>query len=291
MDADTCARRSQQDTATTLAATTTPVSSLLDEIITDHIFGFVGVGHYRFVAGTNRKFRDLYTAFLKHTNAGPSVECSSTYRSIVESVSRTELLLKETPGDDVVCLLKAAYKYNKCPVGMRLPRKRVLDFIAVNAACSGSLKVLHWACCHGYFLDVTCCYAAAAGGHLELLQWARRNGCEWNSSTCSAAARGGHLKVLKWARQKGCDWDSHTCSEAASGGHLEVLQWARRNGCEWNSFTCSGAAKFGHLECLQWAYENGCEWNKSTCGRAIIKFGHLHVLQWARKKNLWQECM
>jgi hypothetical protein len=40
---------------------------LLDEIITtsstQEIFGFLGVGHYRYVGGTNQKFRDLYDAY------------------------------------------------------------------------------------------------------------------------------------------------------------------------------------------------------------------------------------
>jgi hypothetical protein len=45
---------------------TAPLSLLLDDIITDQIFRFVGTGHYHYVAGTNRQFRNLYDAFLQH---------------------------------------------------------------------------------------------------------------------------------------------------------------------------------------------------------------------------------
>lgn len=43
---------------------TGPFSLILDDILVDHVFQFVGGGHYRYLAGTNSKFRRLYNRFL-----------------------------------------------------------------------------------------------------------------------------------------------------------------------------------------------------------------------------------
>mmetsp|Transcript_12420 Transcript_12420/g.20588 ORF Transcript_12420/g.20588 Transcript_12420/m.20588 type:complete len:188 (-) Transcript_12420:198-761(-) len=88
-----------------MLAAISPFSLLLDEIIVDHIFGFIGDGHYRFIAGTSCQLRDLYTRFLQHRQQRTSNDShqvpmflrnTATFgRSLVESVSRVKLCLKE----------------------------------------------------------------------------------------------------------------------------------------------------------------------------------------------------
>jgi hypothetical protein len=196
----------------------------LDEIITDQIFG---------LAGTNCQFRDLYNIFLQRkdqekiedekkkttqrqqrTVPSSSFRCLSYYSSIVESLSRTKMWLKETHNGKLNSELRKDHRENHAYESQATP----LNFIAKVAACSGSLQVL---------------------------EWSRQNGCDWNARVCSAAARNGHFGVLKWARQNDCDWNAEVCDFAAKGGHLEVLQWARQNDCDWNARVCTRAAEGG----------------------------------------------
>jgi hypothetical protein len=114
-----------------LVVTRAPFSLLPDEIIIDHIFGFVGTGHYRYVAGTNRQFCNLYDAFLqrkdqekneadeKKTTVSPSFHCLSYFSCIVESISRTEMWLEEThssieegPPDTCVVISKDSIEFH-----------------------------------------------------------------------------------------------------------------------------------------------------------------------------------
>lgn len=288
-------------------------SVLPDEIVVDIIFGFVGFGHYRFVAGTNRQFRRLYSRYADQQRpsddeyaVGVTSKVTS-FESIVESVPRAKWCWLETR-DDSGARTRAFSRFN-CQIGGRI--KHIMACIGTMAANYGNVQVLEWATQHGYKCTRWTCSYAAGNGQLEALKWARKHGCEWDFQTCSYAARNGHLKVLKWARKHGCEWNgqacleaalnghlvvlkwarqnrcnwnSTICSHAALNGHLEVLQWARRNGCNWDSTTCMAAARNGHLEVLQWARENGCNWSASTCSHAA-RNGHLHVLKWARQSG------
>jgi hypothetical protein len=267
-----------------LVVTRAPFSLLPDEIIIDHIFGFVGTGHYRYVAGTNRQFCNLYDAFLqrkdqekneadeKKTTVSPSFHCLSYFSCIVESISRTEMWLEETHSS-------ALRKDHRTHVSSSA--RTPLNFIAQLAACSGSLPVLQWAHhTQDCDLDSDICASAAANGHLEVLQWARQNHCLWNANVCINAASNGHLEVLQWARRNDCDWNALVCIYAASNGHLQVLQWARQNGCAWDAHVCNYAALNGHLEVLQWARQNGCDWvAEDVCINAASN-EHVEVLNW-----------
>lgn len=265
-------------------------SQLPDEIIAIIFADFLGPGYYRYVAGTSRSFRRVYSQAIalqqqkhKDKETEDTVSCglpivtstTTSINSIVESVSNAEFYWNEARSDSNMDASMQEEEHHA-----------IIRLIGVAAASYGNLEVLQWTRTKSDYgrWDPDVCNGAARNGHLEVLQWARDNEFSWDSRTCAVAARNGHLKVLQWARGKSCDWDSKTCRNAAAFGHLEVLQWARKRGCNWNSATCHRAAQNGHLEVLQWARQNGCDWDSYTCSRAAQN-GHLEVLQWARQNG------
>jgi hypothetical protein len=132
----------------------------------DHILPFVGDGSYRYVAGTCRERKTMYTA------------CFPTKQThVISSATQAELAFQE--GAD-----------------------RSSFFL--RTARNGSLEALQWARENRCPWGCRTCYNAAHNGHLHVLQWARENGCEWDKVTCSLAAQNGHLHVLQWARINGC---------------------------------------------------------------------------------------
>jgi len=203
------------------------ISDFSDDLI-GMVFGFLGRGHFLFVAGTSRQFYRVYERMCKNEND----TTKTSMRNAVESISRLQWS-----------------RANECPWDI---------WTCAYAAKNGHLEVLQWARANECPWDWRTCAGAAKNGHLEVLQWARANECSWDIWTCAGAAWNGHLEVLQWARANECPWDWRTCAHAALNGHLEVLQWARANGCPWNEYTCAWANENGHLEVWEWAKANGC---------------------------------
>ena len=58
----------------------------LPDAVLQHCFSFIGKGHYRYVAGTSRRFNEIYS--IKH-------EKKTTLKSVVASVSSAELYLQD----------------------------------------------------------------------------------------------------------------------------------------------------------------------------------------------------
>ncbi len=171
------------------------------------IFTFLGSGHFRFIGGTSRFFRELYLSTIVGS------ESTTTIENVVSSVSCVELYLQEA-GTDV-------------------PRLRDI----LNAAASyGRLDILEWAHQRGYSHACSKATSACAAkqGQLRALIWLHDHGCELSSEVCDNAAKHGHLNILQWARANECKWDEDMCAYAAEGGNLNILQWARANGCPWN---------------------------------------------------------
>jgi hypothetical protein len=291
--------------------TAPPFSIILDEIIRDKIFGFVGAGHYRYVAGTNQHFRRLYRQFLDaNDDNDPNDDASFCYdgmeedpfvfgcitlcTSILGSVNCTKLWIKETHNDgDVYTLLKRPF-CRQLMLGGRTPRI-ILDFLGQLAPLYGGLEVLKWVCavdhrdrCGTAWYNSMIC-RAARNGHLHVVKWIKLHKCDdWDGRRerpmCNNAAAGGHLHVLKWARANGCIWNEHTAESAACNGEFETLKWLHANGCAMGPGTCRSIASNGDLDMLKWARANGAGWDARTCSYAAYG-GYMEILQWARENN------
>jgi hypothetical protein len=301
-----------------------PVSMLSDELLREGIFSFVGMNHYRFVAGTCRRFREIYTQWQReqHTKVYDTDYHGHCFTitsmpSVLESLARASIYRDDSgaeasrfarwvkekgAGKDIAAKEQSTFSQKHCLIRsgrLEIWRKMRWQyattsgaaFLRTHAVKHGKLEVLQWIAqvepkeaTAQLTSAVPLCQLAAHNGDLDVLQWLRTHGYPWDSTTCYIAARGGHLEVLQWARRNACAWDTLTCAEAAAGGHLEVLQWARSNGCEWNAAICSLAARFGHLEILKWARLNGCEWDSHTISNAVNQ-GHDEIVQWARENG------
>ena len=127
-------------------------------------------GHFRFVAGVNRRFRFLY----QHT---PYTFCTTAMTS-----------------DATLALWFEEDRYNV--------RRNGCGF----AARLGNMEVLQWLQSRDCQLDwdERVFGEAAAGGHLHILQWARSltSPCPRNEWVCVGAARNGQLGVLQWLRSQ-----------------------------------------------------------------------------------------
>jgi hypothetical protein len=294
---------------------------LLHDIIVEHILGFVGVGHYRFVAGTNRQLCRLYTEFLTVTfnDKNKYADAHDGALNAYQADGEKEPFLKTTSGSSIVASISCANlclkETHETPASLctakehpiRLSKSRNIasssdEYYAAEyydcinsaivvigdlAATYGQQAVLQWARSRGYIWDTLTCVYAAQNGHLELLQWARKNGCEWDATTSKMAAQYGHLDVLKWAQHNGLKSDRCTWIYPIRYGHLEVLKWVTsRLGTDddWKNWMCTIAASRGQLEILKWGRLNGCSWNAETCSAAALS-GSLEVLKWLHESG------
>ena len=291
-----------EEVTMTSAQSQQPINTSIYEIHSDVlklIIEYVGVGNYRFIAGTCHMFRDGYRSVF-----GADV-CITDTNSIASSVSHAQLFIKEILQSDDTTSATKLITFTLVKI-LTLGRLDVLKFFkertrfanvfqeeyfpietAVNyghldvvqwlieLGCPLSLEASHWAARHGHLRilqllrshdcpwDEETCSSAAAYGGLEILKWIRQNGCLWDEKSCTGAARTGRLETLKWLRRNGCPWDEDTCSAASANGHFDILKWARKNGCVWCCMTTYAAAKIGHLDILSWAIESGCLWNNA----------------------------
>jgi hypothetical protein len=242
---------------------------LTDDVLTKSIFGFVGHGYYRYVAGVSRRFRSTYRTFAAQQQKGSREDdtltaTTSVPRAALDSVAVVAVMDREL-GEDT------AYK------------RQLRDWqFGTYCAVRGSIELLAWGVQHNYRLDARTCAAAASTGHLALLQYAREIfHCPWNSFTCTQAARAGHFDVLQYAYGAGCEVSTATCAAAAAAGRLDILQWLKLKHCPWDTATCQAAAERGDLPMLIWCRDQHCPWDASTCA-AAARGGHLDVLTWAK---------
>jgi hypothetical protein len=203
------------------------------EVLRDLFSEFLGPGHYRYVAGTCRLFRNAYESAM------PGKEKrNTTLQSASASVACAELCLREAD-NDVNCK----------------------HYIATTAAQRGQVDVIDWLYNHGYEVGSCLFVQAGACGQLEVFQWANAKSLKWNYMVvANRASETGNAKVLIWMRDHGaaCETFEGCFALAARHGHVTVLEGLARHGIPVTDIrTCwYNATASGHVKALDWLLEN-----------------------------------
>jgi len=281
----------------------------LPEAVLQHCFSFLGSGHYRYVAGTSRLFRNIYS--IKHEN-------KTLWKNAAASASCADLCLEDA-------------------IEQKADVSAALSLIAIEMAKAGRIDMLGWAHVRGCKWEHSIFTEAAKFGHVCVLEWAEAKHVDWYSGTLvRTAASYGHINVLEWivncGRQVPMDASNYAAGSgqvavicwmkernlvphngtmfwymAALCGRLDVLdcllhsgydihpqmvfggivgnrinslEWARNHGFSWSRVYCECAASHGNLHILQWLRENGCPWDGHVI-RAARRGGHQDIVDWA----------
>jgi len=270
--------------------TSSGLQVLPDEMLAT-CFSFLGGGHYRYIAGTCRRFRHVYE------------HCG-------ERLGKQQTTYWENAAMTVACANKCLDDYQERGL-TREEHKLLTNKIITTAAVMGKVQVLEWARVRGGECEWHTFRVAAARGYLEVLQWAQSHNLNWFSPAISYdaafcghtailelawrhdrrhfdggsfAARGGHLPVLKWMKERGLlhKYNWHVWYDAAHYGHVHVLEWLVESGYQPDSTVVSGGAKGGHVQVLEWARDHEIRMSIKACAHAAYH-GHVHVLQWLRE--------
>lgn len=275
------------------------ISSFPDAVL-QHCFSSVGPGHYRYVAGVNGWFQNVYN--VKH-------QSKTTWKNVAASVSCAELCLEDE---------RKQGRWDGRP-NVGEDEHNPIENISVAAARMGRVNILEWAHSKGHnfqngfnevdylhFNPVLC--VAAENGHVNVLEWAVGN----NLDICSAsvklachAAKSGQVDTLEWLNRcykvdlpKGTDGFEtdnryHIITAAVENGHLEVLDWLLDKGFHSKTtkrdvvYVASGAP-YNSIKVLEWAKDRGYDFTKrfsrELCYYASRKC-KLPVLQWLRENN------
>ena len=143
------------------------------------ILSFVGTGHYLFVAATNRKFHEVYSALFpgdQRTRLNASTEALA--RFCWEEIHH-EIMSDADTSQKATTLIGSAAIHGNLP-GLQFLR---------SVGCPWNKET---------------CACAAICGNLTVLQWCRENGCSWDERTFRNASRNGHDHIVEYCRENGC---------------------------------------------------------------------------------------
>lgn len=106
------------------------------------------------------------------------------------------------------------------------------------------MECLEYAHQHGAILDTYVAINAACGGSLDCLKYAYENNASMSEEVCVIAASYGHLDCLEYAHQRGVHMNSYTCYEALVNGNWSCLLYCYRNGCYLNLINVKDVSVF-----------------------------------------------
>ena len=144
------------------------VTNLPDALLSN-CMSFVGEGHFVFVAGTCRSFRDTYKSYLRLNGQKPT---ATNVEVIVSSVTCVQMAISELNVNDNIFGQSRNFQW----------RKKYVPFLTAVIRC------------------------ATYNGNLTVLKWLKYKYFDWCEkfawSLCNEAACGGQLKVLQWLRSE-----------------------------------------------------------------------------------------
>jgi hypothetical protein len=204
--------------------------------ILDHVLGYVGPGHWLFLALVNEEWQQAYLRV-------PSIRIR-----IVDELRCEDKLLVYPPQ---MTLARAAFASqsrlrlaHESGFSLAVGCESSQQFIAGRYADEEALAAAQEL---GLVLSEKAVVGAAEAGCLHKVQWL----CQQLSVSAadlgnltSHAVKGGSVAVLSWLAELdysfdtddwGAAWSESACRIAAANGHLEALQWLRQSGYPWGT--------------------------------------------------------
>lgn len=243
------------------------IDSLSDDMLRN-CFSFIGKGHYRYVALTNRRFHKIYSTKINR-------EKRTSWNNVVVSVACAELCLQDE--------MKKKRELTKT----------TLKTIFEHALKIGNVQVLDLANDKGYEPKESDFHHVAINGNIAALSWAQKKGIDWFSFTLiDRSAANGHAHVFDLVHATGrlpnasCGIISRT---AASSGQSAVLAWLKdHDQIDEPNELWAIAAEHNHIGVLDWLWGNGsC---RTQARRQVIPYAaeadSRDALIWARDHGL-----
>jgi hypothetical protein len=224
-----------------------------------HIISFIGLHHYRFVAGIHPNFRIAYQKLYgsKYTYIKASIieHAKICFHELNEKNMTGYLIICKTPNMDED---SDDDDYDNGDDEEKSDVKRLLESLI--------------------------CRDAARQGKLDVLQYLKLVlRCSWDAQTCTEAAGHNHLHILQWARQHHCPWNSDAFNMMKDLSNKEVLLWLANNGCKWHNWHTDMKyipALRKRMDVLQWAYVHGCSCYLEEIFNIANECGDLEMVAW-----------
>jgi hypothetical protein len=249
---------------------------LQHEGLREHIFSFVGAGHWWFVAQVSRGWQSSYSRVREH-----KVEVLSVNDGVRYCTCRPNVTLTTAAFATAACCSLATDRGVNGYLRLHTPDTRLQRF----AAQFSDLQTLHLALKRGLPANDYTIQGAAESGSLskvQLLFETRQRPLP--VSICKWAAKGGDLELLTWLSALGHGFDISTCTAAAAAGHKHVLCYLRQQGRECNQRTTAAAAAHGHLSLVQWLLSTGCPFDAPSMCISAAQSGSVDMMVYARQQ-------
>lgn len=276
------------------------IDRLLDksDVWVEHIFPFLGIGHFAFVAGACKQMKEHYVEFVGKTKCPEKIMNVGTGNKNKFKPSHT--FLKHAFA--TVGCAEYFHKSRKHGLKLLLSYKQILiakyGTVEVMKSLRGNRKIWKW--------DDSICEVAAERGNFEMVKYAHQQGCGW-FATAANSAEAGRLDILQYARGNGCDWDEEIVNNAARNGFIDILAYALENGCTNHKMgmwaACNGgqievieyllgkgvqmgttmayaAAYPGRFEALKYLRDRGCPWDYDQVCRGALWSGNRELMEW-----------
>jgi hypothetical protein len=278
---------------------------LQHEGLREHIFSFVGAGHWWFVAQVSRAWMMSYSRIKELKMTGLDVHGGAVRFACKANVTLTQAafasaacysLATDSNVNGALRVDNSGWRLQQYGGQfsdlntLRLALERGLPASArtiQGAAKSGSLDKVRWL--HEVQktpLPFSIGEWAAEGGNLELLTWLTEHGCKFTLYSCVVAAAAGHKHVLRYLQERDCEWDERSTAAGAEKGYLSLVKWMISAGCPFDAAgLCRGAARSGSIEMMVYARQQlGCELNARVM-QAAAERGRLSMCQYLRSEE------
>jgi hypothetical protein len=265
---------------------------LLNISILEIVLGYVGPGHYLFVASVSQWWREVYTSMTSQEiafytihgcNCPICISPTTLISSAFTSLSRVKLAHNNWLDCSSEAYQHAAGRHADVAIlatahslGMQYT-----DTVMAGAAQSNKLAELQFLRGQGCPWPCGMIETAASSGYFELLRWCHEHGCQWeqHSKPLCFAAQSGNVELLAWVLQEtGTNLTESVMSTAAAKGHTAMCQYLYSQQCPWDANSTSNAATYGHVSVLRWLVDNGCPWDARELYTCATVGGRVDVL-------------
>jgi hypothetical protein len=184
--------------------------------ILQRVLGYVGPGHWCFVAEASRLWREMYA------------KVSDCEVQVVRLQTKITCVPQMT-------LFSAGFA---SPSRVRLAKARELPCTTAAyqqaAGMHADVATMEAAVELGMSYTEATMEGAARCNKLAVVQFLHTLGCPWDTRVFNAAAARGDIALCAYLRSEQCPWTEKTCDKAILKGHVSTLSWLREHGCPWN---------------------------------------------------------